>query len=83
VTVTGGKLTTFRVMAHDALRAIRHLLPGHPRLNRKLRMLDKPPVETMLDVELDAHERLRLLGRYGDNAPRVAALAEEGELIPI
>jgi glycerol-3-phosphate dehydrogenase len=83
VTVTGGKLTTFRVMAHDALRAIRHLLPGHPRLNRKLRMLDKPPVEAMLDVELDAPERLRLLGRYGDNAPGVAAVAEEGELTQI
>jgi len=80
VTVTGGKLTTFRVMAHDTLRAIRHLLPGHPRLNRKLRMLDKPPVEAMLDIELDAPERLRLLGRYGANAPRVAEAVKRGEL---
>jgi glycerol-3-phosphate dehydrogenase len=83
VTVTGGKLTTFRVMAHDTLRAIRHFLPGHPRLNRKLRMLDNPPVEAMLDVELDAPDRLRLLGRYGINAPKVAAVAEQGELAPI
>jgi glycerol-3-phosphate dehydrogenase len=80
VTVTGGKLTTFRVMAHDTLRAIRHLLPGHPRLNRKLRMLDKPPVEAMLDIELDAPDRLRLLGRYGANAPKVAEVALPGEL---
>ena len=83
VTVTGGKLTTFRVMAHDTLRAIRHLLPGHPNLNRKLRMLDKPPVEAILDVDLEPPDRLRILGRYGLNAPKVLAIAEEGELLPI
>jgi glycerol-3-phosphate dehydrogenase len=83
VTVTGGKLTTFRVMAHDALRAIRHLLPGHPRLNRKLRMLDKPPVQAMLETDMEAPDRLRLLGRYGANAPGVVETAEQGELTPI
>jgi glycerol-3-phosphate dehydrogenase len=83
VTVTGGKLTTFRVMAHDALRSIRHLLPGHPTPNRKLRMLDKPPVDAMMDVDLDAADRLRLLGRYGANAPRIAQVAEGEELTPI
>jgi len=83
VTVTGGKLTTFRVMAHDALRAIRHQLPGHPRLNRKLRMLDKPPVEAMLDTSLDAPNRLRLLGRYGVNAPKIVEAALQGELTSI
>ena len=83
VTVTGGKLTTFRVMAHDALRAIRHRLPGHPHLDRKLRMLDDPPVEALLDTNLDAPTRLHLLGRYGVHAPMVIATAEEGELEPI
>jgi glycerol-3-phosphate dehydrogenase len=80
ITVTGGKLTTFRVMAQDTLRAIRHLLPGHPPLNRKHRMLEDPPVEALLDADLDAPDRLRLLGRYGMYAPEVVASAESGEL---
>lgn len=83
VTVTGGKLTTFRVMAHDTLRAIRHLIPGRPNLNRKLRMLDKPSLHALLDADLDAPDHLRLLGRYGVNAPLVVNAAEEGELEPI
>jgi glycerol-3-phosphate dehydrogenase len=83
VTVTGGKLTTFRVMAHDALRAIRHRLPGHPHLNRKHRMLEDPPLEAMLDANLDAPTCLRLLGRYGLHAPMVIATAASGELEPI
>jgi len=80
VTVTGGKFTTFRVMAHDALRALRNRLPSHPHLDRKLRMLDDPPVEAMLDTDLDAPTRLHLLGRYGIYAPMVVAAAEDGEL---
>jgi glycerol-3-phosphate dehydrogenase len=83
VTVTGGKLTTFRVMAHDALRAIRPLLPRPLHIDRKHRMLDDPPVEAMQDVELDAPSRLHLLGRYGVLAPNVVESAEEGDLEPI
>jgi glycerol-3-phosphate dehydrogenase len=83
VTVTGGKLTTFRVMAHDALRAIRYRLPGHPSLDRKHRMLEEPPVEAMLEANLEAPACLRLLGRYGIHAPSVVAAAQEGELEPI
>jgi glycerol-3-phosphate dehydrogenase len=83
VTVTGGKLTTFRVMAHDAMRSIRHRLPGHPRLHRNHRMLDHPPVEEMLNANLDAPTALRLLGRYGAHAVSIVAAAREGELEPI
>jgi glycerol-3-phosphate dehydrogenase len=83
VTVTGGKLTTFRVMAHDALRAIRSRLPGHPKLDRRLRVLDMPPMDSLLDAQLDAPTRLRLLGRYGNDAPNVLACAGHEDLQPI
>jgi glycerol-3-phosphate dehydrogenase len=80
LTVTGGKLTTFRVMAHDALRYIRHLLPGHPRLNRRKRVLDEPPVEALLDSDLEPPIRLRLLGRLGKNTPELLAISPQEEL---
>ena len=33
LTITGGKLTTFRLMALEALRAVRNRLPHHPRFS--------------------------------------------------
>ena len=42
LTIAGGKLTTFRLMAHDALKAVRSSLPGAPRFPRG-RVLDAIP----------------------------------------
>jgi glycerol-3-phosphate dehydrogenase len=80
LTVTGGKLTTFRVMAHDALRAIRHRLPAHTRLNRRMRMFEEAPAETLALDHLSASTRLRLAGRYGLDAPQVVKSSHAGEL---
>jgi glycerol-3-phosphate dehydrogenase len=80
LTVTGGKLTTFRVMAHDALRAIRHRLPPHTRLNRRMRMFEEAPIERMDIDHLDASTRLRLTGRYGLDTPHVVNSSHAGEL---
>jgi glycerol-3-phosphate dehydrogenase len=71
LTVTGGKLTTFRMMARHALHALRDALP-------ELRTTD--PVTPLLDQQsraadqlasLDAPARQRLLGLYGADAPLV------------
>ncbi|NIM95483.1 MAG: FAD-dependent oxidoreductase [Anaerolineales bacterium] len=83
LTITGGKLTTFRVMAHDALRAIQHRLPSHARLDRKKRVLAKPSSKTAFDVELDISTRRRILGRYGEAAPALIAASRREELRPI
>jgi len=83
LTVTGGKLTTFRLMAHDALRAVRSRLPGSPRFNPHLRVLDAPPADADLLATLDPPARLRLLGRYGFDARGLAEAAREGELSAI
>jgi len=83
LTVTGGKLTTFRLIALDALKAVRRRLPDLPTLD------DEVPVLNPVDVELPAAERLdetvrrRLLGRYGADAPALVRAAEAGELEPI
>jgi glycerol-3-phosphate dehydrogenase len=79
LTVSGGKMTTFRLMAQTALRAARSVLPDHPRLGREERVLDLlPPETTLCDVPLEL--RLRLLGRYGVEACNLAEAAKNGEM---
>jgi glycerol-3-phosphate dehydrogenase len=65
LTVTGGKLTTFRLMAQAALRAVRGRLPGSPRLHSRQRVLNGTSVEVLSDADIDASLRLRLTGRFG------------------
>lgn len=80
LTVTGGKLTTFRLIALDALNAVRDRLPDLPPMN------DEVPVLNPVDVDLPGAEHLdkatkrRLLGRYGAEAPALVAAAKQGEL---
>ena len=91
LTVAGGKLTTFRLMAHAALKAASARLP-ELKLSRSSRMLDDPSAsgeepETKLsradavqaDHRLHAAARLRLLGRYGADAQTLLSQAEPGE----
>jgi len=66
LTVTGGKLTTFHRMAHDALKKARHRLPGQPKFDMKRRILNQPPPAAGLPEQLSPAARWRLLGRYGE-----------------
>ncbi len=79
LTVTGGKLTTFRLMAHDALQAVRARLPGHPHFDPGGRMLIAPP-DLGPAPDFDPATRLRLLGRYSADAPDLIAAAAPREL---
>lgn len=83
LTITGGKLTTFRLMAHDALKAVRNALPGHPRLDKNMRMLAENPRIPMDDFELDPTTRLNLLGRYGADSQELLAAAQLEEMTPV
>ena len=83
LTVTGGKLTTFRLMAHDALNKVRALLPGHPKLDPNKRVLAAAPMETVIPCDLTPAARLRLIGRYGLNLPGFCNSIRPGELTPI
>ncbi len=84
LTVTGGKLTTFRLIALDALNKARDMLGGEVRIDAL--KPDHPAIEPVDDAALqDAlreHEqegapetepavRERLLGRHGEDAVRV------------
>jgi len=73
LTVSGGKLTTFRIMAREALKAVRRHL-GTIRFDPETPVLDAIPPEAEAffeETRLDASQRLRLLARYG---PEAAAL---------
>lgn len=80
LTVTGGKLTTFRLIALDALKEVRHLLPDLPEPNDELPVLNPVDVSLPGGQHLAEEVRRRLLGRYGAMAPALVAAAQPGEL---
>lgn len=80
LTVTGGKLTTFRVMAQDAIRAIPHSALNVSALPDGATVFE--PVEDAL-TDLEASLRQRLLGRYGNAARSLVETALPGELTQI
>lgn len=80
LTVTGGKLTTFRLMAHETLMKVRVHLPGQPRFDPEARVLVEPPGEVNLPEGFTPTARQRLLGRHGVHAPQVIAAAGQGEM---
>lgn len=80
LTVTGGKLTTFRLMAQNALNAVRDRLPDMKRVIVPQRVLDRLPHDEKLFHEFPPAVRLRLFGRYGADARELVDAAQEGEL---
>jgi glycerol-3-phosphate dehydrogenase len=81
LSVTGGKLTTFRAIALDALKAAQPRLPEFTRVFEDAPALD--PVQDNLPPEADnlmKADRTRLLGRYGSSAADLARLAQSDEL---
>ena len=93
LTVTGGKLTTFRCIALDALKTARGRLPspwpvwqgqdGLAHLKAKKSVLN--PVNLILPSlgGLGEAWRRRLLGRYGADAPALLEAARPAELAEI
>ncbi len=79
LTVTGGKLTTFRLIALDALKAVRHRLPHTPKPDSKMPVLNQVNVQLPVG-KMDETTRRRLLGRYGADAPALVAAAQPDEL---
>lgn len=79
LTVTGGKLTTFRLIALDALRHAAPLLPGwNPDL--RARPVFGPPAALPDSHGLPRLQRQRLQGRYGSQAAALLGHARAGEL---
>lgn len=82
VSVTGGKLTTFRKLAWDALMAARPYLPEF-ETGRRPPVFEKIPVPDAADSPLTATVLGRLYGRYGMAARRLTETAAPDDLEPI
>ena len=80
VTVTGGKLTTFRRLAADALAAVSPWLPKVPHRNPQRPLFDPFPEDTAPDPRLDPASRRRLAGRYGGAWVDIVRRAEPSAL---
>jgi glycerol-3-phosphate dehydrogenase len=90
ITVTGGKLTTFRLIAIDVLNAVRHRLPDMPQPDSRMPVLNRVNLD-LIDAafdevrkktdtrRLDEDTRRRLAGRYGDHTPALIRAAQPGE----
>ncbi len=79
ITVTGGKLTTFRLMAMETLRAAKKQLPAVKTM-RRARILDDLAGEAFAET-IDPALRERILGRHGVDAKTILALPEATEAI--
>jgi len=80
VTIAGGKLTTFRPMAWDTLKAVRRLVPDMPPADDDMAMLDAIACDLPEAESLGGDQRRRLLGRYGADAAAVVAAGRGNEL---
>jgi len=77
-TITGGKLTTWALMAREALEAAREDLGPLPD---RARMFEEAPAESALPSGLSEQTKRRLVGRLGEDALTVADSPHDRETI--
>lgn len=84
ITVTGGKLTTFRIIALDVLKAIAGTIPELSQHSMEGRIFAAGSEPESLKLLLAADQRRRLLGRYGSAIVPWVEAQDRGnlELIP-
>lgn len=80
LTIGGGKLTTFRLMAKQAINLLIKKIPD-------LKDRNSPPPksisinpELQSEIPIDQKSKLRLLGRYGIDAPEIIEISDPSEL---
>jgi glycerol-3-phosphate dehydrogenase len=83
ITVTGGKLTTFRIIAIDTLVAASERLPGMKGLSRKMLVLNRIDRKELRKLPVSDNQKIRLTGRYGIEALDLVKSAKPVELEPI
>lgn len=76
LTVTGGKLTTFRVNALQALKAVRDRLPSGARLDSRAPILRPAPTPA-------TREEAPLAGRYGGEYERMRRELTDADFAPV
>jgi glycerol-3-phosphate dehydrogenase len=80
ITVTGGKLTTFRLIALDVLAALRHCIPEMPEPDHHMPVLNQVNHQIPGCKDVTDTCRKRLLGRLGSDAQGMVEAALPGEM---
>jgi len=80
ISITGGKLTTFRLIALDVLRAAAPFLSHLDVKDTHAPVFPQNGLEQSLSTRLDHHLRRRLEGRYGVHAAQVIRRAKDDDL---
>lgn len=81
LTVTGGKLTTYRVIALDTLDTIHAYFPDMPEPDRNTSPLTAIALTLPQKARsLTVTQRQRLIGRYGTHASHLIDYAQDNEL---
>jgi glycerol-3-phosphate dehydrogenase len=83
ITVTGGKLTTFRRLACDALKAAKQYLPTDIEASRRDPAFADVPQFPPVDCGLSLRNWRRLYGRYGQSAEAIVQQAAPEDLTMI
>ncbi len=86
ITITGGKLTMFRHMAHKTIHFARAQLPASTQLDHKAPAFDpiqQAILRETLHQPLDPAVQLRLFGRYGLSAGQLIRDASPENLQPV
>jgi glycerol-3-phosphate dehydrogenase len=78
ISVTGGKLTTFRNTAHEVLSKIAKYVDFKPETKQEPIFETLDPIELPSDIPLPV--RRRLAGYYGHEALNIISQAKQGEL---
>jgi glycerol-3-phosphate dehydrogenase len=81
VTVTGGKLTTFRLLALDALKAAKPFLPV--RTPGPVVPEERPPLNRISSLRVSGRAVERILGRYGFKAGAMILDQDDTLLAPV
>ena len=83
ISVSGGKLTTFRLIARDVLERAARLIPSLPLEKRNNPLFYRTPGPNPHLQQLNQTLQKRLIGRYGTEAEEVVVCAKEGELVRV
>ena len=79
ITVTGGKMTTFRIMAEEALQLASTHLQGNPNFSKRVRYFNPLP-KGDAPAGLSLQDYTYLLGRYSSETDGLFSAAQTGEL---
>jgi glycerol-3-phosphate dehydrogenase len=80
LTVTGGKLTTFRLIALDVLKAVRHRLPQMPEPDKSMTVLNHMDMDYNKNDKLTEAMHRRLAGCCGPDVRALIDAAQPEEL---